>query len=73
MKNEKKTIIKNFKELIEDLFDNYEIYTDEEKKQVREIFEQASELNALLDKYDVELPFDWQEYFDSVTRYFGAN
>ena len=73
MKNEKKELIKKFKVLIEDLLDNYEKCTDEEKAKVKEIFEKASELNVILDKYDVEIDFDWQEYFSSVSRYFGAN
>ena len=73
MKNEKNELIKNFKVLIEDLLDNYEKYTDEEKAQVKEIFEKASKLNAILDKYDIETDFDWQEYFNSVSRYLGAN
>jgi hypothetical protein len=73
MQNEKKKLVKNFKALIEDLLDNYEKYTDEEKTQVREIFRQASELNVILDKYDIETDFDWQEYFDSVGKHIGAN
>ena len=73
MKNEKKELIKNFKILIEDLLDNYEKYTDEEKLRIKDIFETASALNAILDKYDIETEFCWQEYFDSVSKYFGAN
>ena len=37
MKNEKKEFIKKFDVAIEDLLDNYEKYTDEEKAQVTEI------------------------------------
>ena len=73
MKNEKKELIKNFKILIEDLLDNYEKYTEEEKLQIRDVFETASSLNAILDKYDLESEFNWAEYFNSVSRYFGAN
>ena len=73
MKNEKKELIKNFKTLIEDLLDNYEKYTEEEKAQIKEIFEMASALNTILDKYDIETEFSWQEYFESVSKYFGAN
>ena len=73
MKNKKKELIKNFKILIEDLLDNYEKYTEEEKLRIRDIFETASALNAILDKYDIETEFCWQEYFDSVSKYFGAN
>ena len=72
MKNEKKELIKNFKVVIEDLLDNYEKYTDEEKAQIKEIFQKVAELNAILDKYDVEKKFDWQEYFTAVGRYFDS-
>ena len=73
MKNEKKELTQNFKILIEDLLDNYEKYTEEEKAQIKELFERASDLNAILDKYDIETEFRWQEYFESVSRYFAAN
>ena len=72
MKNEKKELIKNFKVLIEDLLDNYEKYTDKEKAQVKEIFEKASELNVILDKYDIEYKFDWTEYLSACSTYFDA-
>ena len=57
MKAEKKELLKNFKVLIEDLLDHYEEYTEEEKAQVKEIFQKTAELNAILDKYDIEIPF----------------
>ena len=72
MKKEKKELIKNFKAIVEDLLDNYEKYTDEEKAQVKEIFQKVADLNTILDKYDVEVKFDWQEYFIAVGRYFDA-
>ena len=51
---DKKELTKQFNVLIEDLLDNYDKYTDEEKAQVKELFNKAAELNAVLDKYDVE-------------------
>ena len=69
---EKKELIKNFKIVIEDLLDNYEKYTDEEKAQIKELFDKVSELNTILDKYDIESKFSWQEYFTAVGRYFEA-
>lgn len=72
MKKEKKELIKSFKVVIEDLLDNYEKYTDEEKAQIKEIFQKVSELNSILDKYDVDTKFDWQEYFAAVGQYFGT-
>ena len=73
MDKEKKALIKNFKAVIEDLLDNYEMYTEDEKAQIKALFQKVSDLNAILDKYDIETEFDWQEYFDTVSRYFGAN
>ena len=73
MKSEKKELLKNFKVLIKDLLDNFEEYTDEEKARVKEIFDKASELNVILDKYDIETKFSWDTYFESVGRYFGAH
>ena len=73
MKNEKKELIKNFKIVIEDLLDHYEQYTEEEKAQIKELFEKVSALNSILDKYDIETEFNWQEYASVVGRCFGAN
>ena len=50
--------------------DNYEKYTDEEKAQVKDIFQKVADLNKLLDKYDVEASFDWEEYWGSVSQHF---
>ena len=73
MKSEKKELIKQFKVVIEDLLDHYEEYTDEEKAQIKELFQKVADLNTILDKYDIEIDFDWQEYFNHVSRYLGAN
>ena len=66
---EKKELVKGFDALIEDILDNYDKYTDEEKAQVKALFEKASELNTILDKYDVEHKFDWQGYFVTLGQY----
>ena len=72
MKNEKKELLKNFKVLINDLMDHYEQYTEEEKGQIKEIFQKTAELNTILDKYDIEKKFDWTEYLDAIGQYFNA-
>ena len=72
MKKEKKELIKNFKIVVEDLSDNYEEYTDEEKAQVKEIFQKVAELNTILDKYDLDAKFAWEEYMVSVGQYFNT-
>ena len=72
MKKEKKELIKKFKVVIEDLLDNYEEYTDEEKTQIKEIFQKVAELNKILDKYDVDAIFNWDEYLEAYGRCFGT-
>jgi predicted methyltransferase len=71
MQKEKKELIKKFKVVIEDLMDNYEEYTDEEKAQIKEVFQKVAELNKLLDKYDVDAALDWEEYSLAYEQYFG--
>ena len=70
MKTEKKELIKKFKVVIDDLMDNYEQYTDEEKAQIKEIFQKVADLNTMLDKYDVDVKIDWQEYVTAYGLYF---
>ena len=70
MQNEKKEFIKKFNVVIEDLLDNYEKYTDEEKAQVKEVFQKVADLNKILDKYDVETNVNWEEYWGTVAQYF---
>ncbi len=70
MNKEKKELIKKFKDVVEDLLDNYEKYTDEEKAQVKEIFQKVADLNTILDKYDIEAKFDWKEYLTACGQYF---
>ena len=72
MKTEKKELLKKFKLLIDDLMDQYEEYTEEEKAQIKEIFQKTAELNVILDKYDIEIPFNWTEYWIEVGQYLGA-
>ena len=73
MKSEKKELTKQFKVVIEDLLDHYEEYTDEEKAQIKELFQKVADLNTILYKYDIEIGFDWQEHLNSVSRYLEAN
>lgn len=70
MKNEKRELIKKFKVVIEDLMDNYEEYTDEEKMQIKEIFKKVADLNTMLDKYDIDVKGDWEEYLIAYGQYF---
>ena len=72
MQSEKKELLKKFKTVIDDLMDHYEEYTDEEKAQIKEIFQKVAELNTILDKYDIEANFDWNEYFALLGHCFDA-
>lgn len=65
-------MLKNFKSIIDDVMDHYEEYTDEEKAQVKEIFQKAAELNTILDKYDIEEKFDWEEYLILLGQCFDS-
>ena len=67
---EKKELLKKFKAVIDDVMDHYELYTDEEKTQIKEIFQKVAELNEILDKYDTETRIDWNEYLNLVGQYF---
>ena len=71
MSKEKKELIKKFKVVIEDLMDNYEEYTEEEKAQIKEIFQKVAELNTILDKYEIHVEVDWAEYSEAYGQYFG--
>ena len=68
---EKKELLKQFKAVVEDIMDNYEKYTDEEKAQIKDIFQKVADLNTILDKYDIESEFDWNEYIIAVGSYFN--
>lgn len=68
MKKEQKELVKQFKTVIDDLMDHYEEYTDEEKAQVKEIFQKVAKLNTILDKYDIEAKFDWEECLNLLAQ-----
>ena len=72
MKTEKKVLLKNFKVVVDDLLDNYEKYTDEEKAQIKELFQKVADLNTILDKYDIETKFSWTEYLAACGQYFDG-
>ena len=72
MQTEKKELLKKFKAIIDDLMDHYEEYTDEEKAQINEIFQKVAQLNTILDKYDIEVEFDWNEYFTTLGQCLGG-
>jgi predicted methyltransferase len=70
MKKEKKELVKKFKVVIEDLLDNYEDYTEEEKAQIKEIFQKVADLYKVLDKYDIANESYWAEYIAAYGQVF---
>ena len=71
MKKEKNELVKKFKAVIEDLLDNYEIYTQEEKAQIKDVFQKVADLNKVLDKYDVVKENYWAEFYDAYGQFFS--
>ena len=71
MKKEKKELVKKFKVVFEDLLDNYEEYTEEEKEQIKEIFQKVADLNKVLDKYDIDKESYWTDYINAYGQFFG--
>ena len=71
MKKEKKELVKKFKVVIEDLLDNYEIYTEEEQAKIKDIFQKVADLNKTLDKYDVAKESYWVEFYAAYGQFFG--
>ena len=72
MSKEKKELVKKFKVVIDDLMDHYEEYTEDEKAQIKEIFKKVADLNKILDKYDIDIKIDWEDYLLAVGNYFDA-
>lgn len=72
MKKERKELMKKFDAVVEDLLDNFDKYTDEEKQQIRDVFNKVAELNKALDKYDVETKITWMDYVESMNQYFDV-
>ena len=72
MSKEKKELVKKFKVVIEDLMDNYEEYSEEEKAQIKEVFQKVADLNKVLDKYDIDMKITWEEYMNAMGSYFDA-
>lgn len=73
MAKSKKEITKKLKEVVDDLMDNYEKYTDTEKQQVREQMENMINLNKSLDKYDPWITRVFDKIMDAFNDFFGKN
>ena len=74
MANSKKELVKRSKDLIDDIFDNYDEYTDEEKHRIQSLMNQMSNLNLDLDKYDKQSSKRkslWERFTRAVGDFFG--
>jgi len=73
MANSKKEITKKLKEVVEDLMDNYEKYTESEKEQVKNQMQQMIILNKSLDKYDSWITRVYDKIIEAFNDFFGKN
>lgn len=71
MSNYKKTITKKLKDVVDDLMDNYEKYSDSEKLQVENQMKQLIDLNKTLEKYDSRITRFWDLVIDAFNNFFG--
>lgn len=61
MANEIKQLKKAYIEVIEDIFDNYDKYTNDEKVKVKQQLDHLEKLNDILEKYDTKKKKKWFE------------
>lgn len=73
MANSKKEITKKLKEVVEDLMDNYEKYTESEKEQVKNQMQQMINLNKSFDKYDSWITRVYDKIIEAFNDFFGKN
>jgi len=73
MAKSKKEITKKLKEVVDDLMDNYDKYTDSEKLQVKEQMENMIKLNKSLDIYDPWITKVFDKIMDAFNDFFGKN
>lgn len=63
MTNEIKQLKKSYIEVIEDIFDNYDKYPNDEKAKVKQQLDHLEKLNDILEKYDTKKKKKW---FDKI-------
>jgi hypothetical protein len=70
MSKQAKELKKAYEKVIEDIFDNYDKYTDDEKVKVQQQLKSLDSLNSILEKYDKKWrnPFQWiADLFNNAT------
>lgn len=72
MANTRKELNKQIDLLVEDILDNYDSYSDEDKLRVKNLIEQMTELNGILDKYDKKKKKFWDRLTEAFKNFFGV-
>ena len=72
MANTKKELNKQIDLLVEDILDNYDKYSDEDKLRVKNLIEQMTKLNGVLDKYDKKKKSFWDKLTEAFNNFFGV-
>ncbi|MGN1200895.1 MAG: hypothetical protein ACI4R8_01335 [Candidatus Caccovivens sp.] len=72
MANTKKELNKQIDLLVEDILDNYDKYSDEDKLRVKNLIEQMTKLNGVLDKYDKKKKSFWNKLTEAFNNFFGV-
>jgi len=73
LKKEKKELLKKMNDLVKDLMDNYEKYSEPEREAVESQMKGMVSLNSLLEKYDPRKPKWYEEIINAFTNFFGKN
>lgn len=70
MSKQSKELKKQFIKLIEDIFDNYDKYSDSEKVAIKNQLIKIQNINSILEKYDTKSKSIWDTimgWFDNAT------
>lgn len=67
MSKESKQLKKSYINLIEDIFDNFDKHSNEEKGKIQQELEHFENLNSILEKYDKKKP---KSFFEKIMEYF---
>lgn len=60
MSNDKKNVLIGYNHIVKDMLDNYDRYSDNEKKAIKNILSDLYNLNKSLNKYDKK-PRAWED------------
>ena len=69
MSKDRKNIVIGYNHIIEDMLDNYDRYTDAEKKAIKKALSELYNLNRLLNKYDKN-PRVWEDKAEAAHNKF---